>query len=116
MRPAVRAQHLGTAHQPTAIIGSSDILHLYRLPETWPAAAGVELGFGTEQRFAATYATVNTRLMTIVIRAGERQFSALLAANPVLLQTQLRPPFSIGFSIFIIQWSLLAGGAWITPQ
>ena len=58
MRPAIRAQHFGAAHEQTAIFGGGHAFGLRRFPETRPTAARIELGIGIEHRIAAARAAV----------------------------------------------------------
>ena len=100
MRPAIRAQYLGAAQEQTAVLGSGDLFRRHRLPETRPAAARIELGRRVKQRCAAAHAAVGARLVTIVIRAGERRFGPFLPTNSILFRGELRAPFGVSLADF----------------
>src|SRR6185369_4713974 len=74
-----------------------DGLLVGRRRERGPAAAGVVLRVGGEQLRPAAGTPVGARIERVVVLAGERALSALLAQNTVLLGREFGPPLLFGF-------------------
>src|SRR5437763_416722 len=70
--------------------------------EARPAAAGIELGIGFEQRLAAAGADVGAFPVFMLIFAGERPLSRLFAYHGILHRRQFLAPF--GFALLDLAW------------
>src|SRR5689334_6927341 len=66
-----------------------------RLGEARPAAAGIELGIGLEQRLAAAGADIGAGTMVVLIFAAERALGRLLAQHGVLHRRELFAPLRL---------------------
>src|ERR1700710_3034681 len=97
MAVALRAQHLGADHAVGHVTLLVDMAVDGRRGKARPAAAGIELGVGLEQRLAATGAGIGAGAMLVLILAGERPFGRLLAQYRILHRRQLAAPF--GFAL-----------------
>mmetsp|Transcript_57661 Transcript_57661/g.135726 ORF Transcript_57661/g.135726 Transcript_57661/m.135726 type:complete len:414 (+) Transcript_57661:2529-3770(+) len=97
MAAAVVAAHLHAHHAMAAVDDALDDLAVDRRPVAGPAAAGVELGAGLEQRRAAADATVLARFKVVPVLAGEGAFGGGVAGDLVLHRVQLLTPLGVGF-------------------
>src|SRR5690606_24276908 len=73
----------------------ADIGRIERLEVAGPAATGIELGVGGEQRGAAAHTTVNAMLAGVPIASGERALGAFLALDRVFFRRQFRTPLGV---------------------
>src|SRR4051812_2256610 len=98
---AVRAHDL-RAHHPVARVRLLvDRSVSCRGEERGPAAAGVVLRLGLEQRRAAAGADIRPVVEDVVVLAGERALRGFLPENAVLLGRQLRAPLRFG----LLDWA-----------
>src|SRR5678815_1528925 len=97
MRVALGAQHLGAPHEQAGVRFGANILRRNRPGKAWPSGAGIELRVGIEQWFAAAHAGIGSRLLTIVVFAGERPLRALLPGDSILLRGELLFPLLVAF-------------------
>src|SRR3954453_11810947 len=98
MAIALRAQHLGADHAVADVALFVDMaLHCGR-GKGRPAAAGIELGVGFEQRLAAAGAGVNARAVLMLVFTGKRPLGRFLAQHRVLHRRQFLAP--LGFGLF----------------
>src|SRR3981189_470990 len=88
MAVALRAQHLGPDHAVADVAFLVDMALQRRLGKARPAAAGIELGVGFEQRLAAAGAGVGAGPLLMLVFAGERPFRRLLAQYRILHRRQ----------------------------
>jgi len=72
MCSAQSARNFSSCHAQGKIIGFVHIFLGNRRPEAWPACAGLEFGFGAEERRAATDAAIETFVVIVPILTGER--------------------------------------------
>src|SRR5437588_11203173 len=98
MAVALRTQHLGADHAVGHVALLVDMAVDGRRRKTRPAAAGIELGVGLEQRLAAAGARIGALAVLVLILAGERPLGRLLAQHRILHRRQLAAPF--GFALF----------------
>jgi hypothetical protein len=73
MRFAAAACYSRPHHPESLIFRSVDVFARYRLPETGPTGAGVELGCGGKQSGVATNASIQAVIMKIPVRARVRK-------------------------------------------
>src|ERR1700686_3339645 len=92
MTVALRAQHLGADHAVGHVALLVDVALGCRLGETWPAAAGIELGVGFEQRLAAAGAGIGAGPVLVLVFAGKRALGRLFAQYRVLRRRQFLAP------------------------
>src|SRR3979409_413057 len=97
MAVALRAQHLGAEHARGHSALLVDMAVDGRSRKTRPAATGIELGVGLEQRLAAAGAGIGAVAVLVLIFAGERPLGRLLAQHRILPRRQLAAP--IGFAL-----------------
>src|SRR5437588_12830492 len=97
MAVALRAQHLGTDHAVGDVALLVDMAVHGGRGETWPAAAGIELGVGLEQRLAAAGAGIGALAVLVLIFAGEWPLGRLLAQHRILHRRQFLAPLGFGF-------------------
>src|SRR5215217_9418550 len=95
MAVAFRTQHLGADHAVGDIALLVDMAVHGGRRKTRPAAAGVELGIGFEQRLAAPGAGVGALALLVLIFAGERPLGRLLAQHSVLHRRQFLAPLGL---------------------
>ena len=74
-----------------------------RLPETWPASAGVEFRLGAVERIAARGANVNAFAVIERVTAKGRQLRARSAHDVELLRRQYDQPFFVREIDFLIE-------------
>ena len=67
--------------------------------EARPAAAGIELGVGFEQRLPAAGADIGARPVLVLVFAGERPLGRLLAQHRVLHRRQFLAPLGVAFHL-----------------
>src|SRR5919198_1729769 len=79
MAVAFRAQHFGADHAVAEVALFVDMAVHCRRRKARPAAAGVELGVGFEQRLAAAGADVRALAVLVLIFAREGTLGRLLA-------------------------------------
>src|SRR5687767_4544933 len=97
VRIAFGADHFGANH------AVADIPHFnHRTAFKWrvearPAATGIELGCGIEQRLVTAHTMVDAIGFGAVVLAGKRPFGAFEATNVVLLGVKHRSPLFEGF-------------------
>ena len=101
MRVAYVAQNFGAYHAMTAIDVLTDIGGIERLEVARPAATGVELGVGLEQRRAAADAGVDAVLVVVDVFAGARRFGCRVARHAVLHRREQLLPLGIGLDDFV---------------
>jgi len=77
-----------TQHTVAAVFAAGNPLFGRRVPITGPARAGIELGFGTEQRRITADTMIDAGCLCIPVLARERRFSAMLAADGILFIIQ----------------------------
>lgn len=65
-----------------------------------PAATGIELGVGDEQRLIAGSAAVEAFFRAVPVGASKRALGAVFAQNPVLVRRQFLAPLRIGLGYF----------------
>src|SRR5215211_1757100 len=95
MTVAFRAQHLRADHAVGDIALLVDMAVHGRRRKTRPAAAGIELGVGFEQRLAAAGAGIGALAVLVLIFAGERPLGRLLAQHGVLHRRQFLAPLGL---------------------
>ena len=95
MAVAFRAQHLGADHAVADIALLVDMALDRRLGEARPAAAGIELGVGLEQRLAAAGAGIGALAVLMLVFAGERPLGRLLAQHRILHRRQFLAPLGV---------------------
>src|SRR6266478_2782152 len=95
MAVALRAQHFGPDHAVADVALLVDVALQRRLGKTRPAAAGIELGVGFEQRLSAAGAGVGARRLLVLVFAGERPLGRLLAQHRVLHRRQFLAPLGL---------------------
>src|SRR6516165_8846201 len=66
-----------------------------RLAETRPAAAGIELGIGFEQRLTAAGTDVSAWSVLMLVFARERPFGRFLAQHGILHRRQFLAPLRL---------------------
>lgn len=88
MRSALSAAYFHTFHAVACVATVDDAILTMGLEKTRPAGAGIEFSPRVEQRIAATYATVNARLMAIPICAAEGGLRATLATHTILFRSE----------------------------
>ena len=77
MRVAPRAHDFNAVHSMRDIFLRGDGVFAKRSIEARPAAAGLELGAGSEKRMAATNTFVNTSALLVVEFSGIRTLGTL---------------------------------------
>src|ERR1700731_89228 len=97
MAVALRTKHLGADHAVADVALLVDMALRCGLRKTRPAAAGIELGVGFEQRLPAAGAGIGARPVLMFVFAGERPFGRLLAQHRVLHRRQFLAP--LGFAL-----------------
>ena len=100
MGSAANTFDLGPIHAVAAVGFAQDVFFGDRLKETGPAGAGIELGFGREQREVATDAVVNAGFVLVIKCAAKGGFRALIARNAKLFRRQKLGPLRIGLDNF----------------
>src|SRR5487761_2270766 len=107
VRSALRALDLDAAHAMAHILDCLQVFFVHRRIETGPAAAGFELGSGTEQLGVAANAAIRPVVVKIPVLAGERRLRAALAGDGILLRRQFLFPLVVGFlHAFSLHWKL----------
>src|SRR5579871_4142845 len=92
VRAASLAEHLCAAHEERTILVQLDVLAVHGPVKTGPAAPGLKLGVGGEQRLAAGHALIHAVGMVMVERAAEWSFGTFLTADTILLRCELLFP------------------------
>src|SRR5687768_15769321 len=95
MGVASAADDLDAAHAQGGVLVLGDRVGVHRLPEARPAAAGVELRFGAEERLAAADAGVLAGSLGVPVGPSERALGTLLAGNVELFRRQALAPFRV---------------------
>src|SRR6266478_5376249 len=95
MAVALRAQHFGPDHAVADVALLVDVALQRRLGKARPAAAGIELGVGFEQRLSAAGAGVGAGPLLMLVFAGERALGRLLAQHRVLHRRQFLAPLGL---------------------
>src|SRR5882757_1326321 len=95
MAVAFRAQDLSADHAVADIALLVDMAVHGGRGEARPAAAGVELGVGFEQRLAAAGAGISARAALVLIFARERPLGRLLAQHGILHRRQFLAPLGL---------------------
>src|SRR6266700_970041 len=95
MAVALRAQHFGPDHAMADVALLVDVALQRRLGKARPAAAGIELGVGFEQRLSAAGAGVAARPLLMLVFARERPLGRLLAQHRVLRRRQFLAPLGL---------------------
>src|SRR5581483_2787638 len=101
MAGAFRAQYLCADHAVGGVVFLVDMTLDGRRGEARPAAAGIELGVGLEQRLAAAGAHIGAGLSLIFVLAGERPLGRLLTQYSILHRRQLLAPLGFAFGDFV---------------
>src|SRR5262249_7826309 len=112
MAAAFRAQHLGADHAVAMILLLVDMALGRGLREARPAAAGIELGIGFEQRLPAAGADIGAGALLMLILAAERPLGRLLAQHRVLHRRQLGAP--LGLALFDLVRRRLGVSHWFS--
>src|SRR5215472_12289651 len=81
MSIAAAASHSRAHHAEGAVANLFHVLRRDRLPEAWPAGAGIELGAGVKKRRAAADAAIQTLVMLVPVLTGESHLRAVMAGN-----------------------------------
>src|SRR5882724_2203614 len=102
MAVALRAQHFGSGHAVADVTLLVDMALRRRLGKARPAAAGIELGVGFEQRLSAAGADVGAGPPLMLIFAGERPLGRLLAQHRILHRRQFLAPLDL--ALFDLAW------------
>ena len=89
MAVAVRRAHLGADHAVGGVAQLVDVGGLDRLGEARPAAAGIVLVGGGEQRLARDDVDVDAGLLVVEVLAGAGPLGAALLRDPILLRREL---------------------------
>src|SRR6266853_4401111 len=97
MAVAFRAQHFGPDHAVADVTFLVDMALGGGLRKARPAAAGIELGVGFEQRLAAAGADVGAGPLLVLVFAGERPLGRLLAQHRILHRRQFLAPLGFAF-------------------
>src|SRR6266404_5493319 len=95
MAVALRAQDFGPGHAVADVTLLVDMALRRRLRKARPAAAGIELGVGFEQRLPAAGADVGAGPLLMLVFAGERPLGRLLAQHRVLHRRQFLAPLRL---------------------
>src|SRR5947207_14760611 len=95
MAVALRAQHFGPDHAMADVALLVDVALQRRLGKARPAAAGIELGVGFEQRLSAAGAGVGAGPLLMLVFAGERPLGRLLAQHRILHRRQFLAPIRL---------------------
>src|SRR6476659_943863 len=95
MAVAFRTKHLGPDHAVADVALLVDVALHRRLGKARPAAAGIELGVGFEQRLPAAGADVGAGALLMLIFAGERPLGRLLAQHRILHRRQFLAPLRL---------------------
>src|SRR5579859_2120943 len=102
MAGAFRAQDFGADHAVRVILLLVDMALHRRLGEARPAAAGIELGIGLEQRLPAAGADIGPGLGLIFILARERALGRLFAQDRILHRRQFLAPLGLALHDFVL--------------
>src|ERR1700726_1377889 len=100
MAVATRAQHFGADHAVADVALLGDMALRRGLRKTRPAAAGIELGVGFEQRLPTAGAGIGAGTLLMLVFAGERPFGRLLAPHRILHRRQFLAPFPLALLHF----------------
>src|SRR5258708_36380043 len=95
MTVAFRAQYLGADHAMGHVALLVDMAVDRGRGKTRPAAAGIELGVGFEQRLPAAGAGIGALALLMLVFAGERPLGRLLAQHRILHRRQLAAPLGL---------------------
>src|SRR6266481_5348487 len=104
MSVATGATGFGAGHAVRAVGVFAHVLLVGRGVEAGPTGAGIEFGFGIEQRCAAGDALIHPRLVVVPVLAAEGTLGARFARHVVLLGCKLLAPFGFGFRYFFGQF------------
>src|SRR5476649_1550126 len=97
MRVAFGTDHFGTNHAVAHITDFHYRTAYNGRIKAGPAAAGIKLGAGVEQRFITAHAMIDAIGLGAVVLAGKRPFGGFEATDVVLLWIKHRLPFFKGF-------------------
>jgi hypothetical protein len=75
------AEDLRPPHSITVIFPQLDVIPGKGIPEAWPPCSRVELGEGGEEGGAATDATIESTVLTVVSGAGKRPFGGMFPGH-----------------------------------
>src|ERR1700704_4219101 len=95
MAVALRAQHFGPDHAVADVALLVDVALRRGGGKARPAAAGIELGVGFEQRLAAAGAGVGAGPLLVLVFAGERPLCRLLTQYRMLHRRQFLAPLGL---------------------
>src|SRR5258708_7595258 len=95
MAVAFRTKHLGPDHAVARVALLVDVAFSRRLGKARPAAAGIELGVGFEQRLPAAGASVGAGALLMLIFSGERPLGRLLPQYRKLHRRQFLAPLRL---------------------
>src|SRR4051794_20927119 len=109
MAAAFGAEHLGAEHAVADVPLLVDMAIDRGLGEARPAAAGIELGVGLEQRVAAAGAEIGAGAVVVLILTGEGTLGRLLAQHRVLHRRQLAAPLLFALDDLVVS-GLVVGG------
>src|SRR5215471_10079764 len=98
---ATDTQYLVAHHTVRSVAPHDDVFLRDRLPEAWPASAGLELGFGIEKHRVAADAVIQPVRVIVKVLAGARIFRVGLASDFELLFRKLLLPLRDGLFDFI---------------
>ena len=112
MAVAFRAQHLGADHAVADVALLVDMAVHRGRGKARPAAAGIELGVGFEQRLAAAGADIGALALLMLVFAGERPLGRLLAQHRILHRRQFAAPF--GLALLDLAGRRLGRRTWIS--
>lgn len=82
---ALFTQHFRARHAVRFVGFEEDVVRDHGVPKTRPAGAGIEFGFGREERVVAGHAVVGAGLFVVQEVAGAGHFGAFKPADAVLL-------------------------------
>src|SRR5450432_2889952 len=97
---ALRTQHFGADHAMGDVALLVDMVFRCRRGKARPAAAGIELGVGFEQRLAAAGAAVAAAPLLMLVFAGERPLGGLFAQHSILHRRQFLAPLGLALLDF----------------
>src|SRR5438270_7396481 len=100
MAVALRTQHLRADHAVADVALFVDMALDRGRRKTWPAAAGIELRVGFEQRLPAAGARIGAGAMLMLILAGKRPLGRLFTQHRILHRRQFASPLGFGLLDF----------------
>ena len=91
----------GRPHTETRVFRLRNIFPGNRLPKTWPARAGIELGLGREERRITADASIDSSLVQIPVGTGIRHLGIGPAGDVKGISGELSPPLGVALDDFL---------------